>query len=166
MTSVYFTCMVRPMLCGYRACTICSCPTVKVTVVTMMSVGNSYTWSCSVTSPCNLEMTSVHVPLPRSLSSWWHHQVTWMWCDVHCNQVLAGLVLQQGLWETQLPSTWHPASQHRPIKWWYMFVFLLCEAIVPLSYRPLRDNTISQSLLFCMNMLSHNDFLYVLQETE
>jgi len=55
-------------------------PAAKVTIITVMSV-MTWMWQRWVfmTSSSNLDV-SVHVPLPRSPSSWWHHQVTQMWC--------------------------------------------------------------------------------------
>jgi len=63
MASAYLTCMVRPMLYGYKACTIHSCPTVKVTIVMVMSVGNLDMQSCSVMPPF-VKVTIIMVTSP------------------------------------------------------------------------------------------------------
>jgi len=66
------------LVCGYKTCAIHPCYAAKVTIPMVISVIIQMWWSCSMTSPCNMEVPSVHALLPRSLLSWWHQQVTWM----------------------------------------------------------------------------------------
>jgi len=99
-------CIVRPTVCGYGACTIHPCCAAKVTILAVTSVVTWMWWSCSMTSSHNLEVPSVCVPLSRSPLSWWHQQVTWMWCHCWLHQVSCWMSPSTGgHWANQLPST-------------------------------------------------------------